>query len=209
MGLEEVESSLKRAEKELLSVVAKREKLLRESRDVISSSSRAIVSIHTRKLEAASVELEKAKRILITLRGNGTGSLSKYLVSPESEYVEASFVNAIVRGRRTPSLASLGVSPDAYLLGLLDGIGELKRLTLDSVMEGKIANAKKLFSMMEDLYSFLSPYAVFDNIVNGVRRKIDVARILIEDTRGILAEETRRGKLVSSMDRLYKRLEKS
>jgi translin len=208
LGFQELENSLKNAEKELLSVMSKREKLLKESRDVISSSSRAIVNIHTGKLQGAASELEKARTLLADLRTDGTRGLSRYLIPPESEYVEAAFVNAVVRKRKTPSLKSLGVSPEAYLLGLLDGIGELKRLTLDSIMDGRVLDARKFFSIMETLYSLLSPFAVFDNVVNGVRRKIDVARILIEDTRGVLAEESRRGKLVSSMDRLYKRLGK-
>ena len=60
--------------------------------------------------------------------------------------------------------------------------------------------------MMEELYAVLSPFAVFDNVVNGVRRKIDVARMITEDTRGILAEETRRQVLLSSIERLEKKV---
>jgi translin len=61
---------------------------------------------------------------------------------------------------------------------------------------------------MEGLYSVLSPFAIFDNIVNGLRRKIDVARILTEDVRGIMAEEARRADLAASMKDLRGSLER-
>ncbi len=64
----------------------------------------------------------------------------------------------------------------------------------------------ELVRLMEQFYALLSPFAVFDNVVNGVRRKIDVARMVTEDTRGILAEETRRQVLLSSMERLEGRI---
>jgi len=41
---------------------------------------------------------------------------------------------------------------------------------------------------------------------NGARRKIDVARMLVEDTRGLLAEEMGRESVSASMARLEKKL---
>ena len=61
---------------------------------------------------------------------------------------------------------------------------------------------KEYFAAIEELYSRLSAFAVFDNVVGGVRRKIDVARMITEDSRGILAEETRRDALLSSIKTL-------
>ena len=106
-----------------------------------------------------------------------------------------------------PSRESLGTSPDAYLLGLLDTVGELKRLVLNSVMKGDIKRAKKFFASMELLYNECSPLAVYDHVVNGARRKIDVARMLVEDTRGLLAEEIGRDSVSVSMARLEKKLD--
>jgi translin len=166
------------------------------------------VNIHNGRYKEASKELRQAKALLSELRGLGTATLGRYLVSPETEFVEASAITAIVKGERIPSITNLGVSPEAYVLGMLDCIGEVRRLLLDSVIKGDMKRASSLFSVMEQLYSLLSHFAVYDNAVQGTRRKIDVARGLIEDTRGIMAEESRREELNSSMKRLYKRLGK-
>lgn len=197
-----IEGSIKDIEGELQAVLDKREAILKETRDSISSCSKAIIHIHTGKRREAEKEIAEAKRALLELRKKAQGNLARYLVSPEAEYVEAVSVQSIVSGRRIPAAESLGVSSEAYLLGLLDVVGELKRLLLDSMMEGETAKARKYFAEMEGLYSVLAPFAVFDHVVNGIRRKIDVARILTEDVRGIMAEEARRGNLVSSMQKL-------
>ena len=93
-----------------------------------------------------------------------------------------------------------------YLLGLLDTVGELKRLVLNSVMKGDIKRAKKFFGSMEVLYNECSPLAVYDHVVNGTRRKIDVARMLVDDARGLLTEELRREQVTASMDRVSRKL---
>src|SRR5207245_11324700 len=95
---------------------------------------------------------------------------------------------------------------DGHGRGLLVSVGELKRDVLDWIMKGKGMVARKHFAEMQELYAALSPFASYDHLVNGARRKIDVARMIVEDTRGVLTEETRREKLVSSMERLQKRL---
>jgi translin len=187
----------------------RRDRVLKESRDVISASSRAIIDVHTGKMKDAEKELMTAKTLLASLKKSSDGSVSRYLVSPEAELVEASAVIALAKGKPVPSMDSLGASPEAYLLGLLDAIGELKRLILDSILQRKLARAKGYFRVMEDLYSLCSPLAVYDHVVNGARRKIDVARMLVEDTRGLLAEEIGRESVSNSMARLEKKLNRS
>jgi translin len=184
----------------------RRERVLRGSRDVISASSRAIIDVHTGKMKEAEKELARAKSLLRSLRKSADRSVPRYLVPPEAELVEASAVVALANGRAVPSMEALGASPEAYLLGLLDTIGELKRLVLDSILQRKLARARKYFGVMEALYSSCSSFAVYDHVVNGARRKIDVARMLVEDTRGLLAEEIGRDSVSGSMARLEKRL---
>jgi len=187
----------------------RRDRLLKESRDVITSSSRAIISVHQGKLKEATKELSQARSVLSSLKKSSGGPVSRYLISPETEYVEASAVLALAQGKAIPSRDALGASPEAYLLGLLDTVGELKRLVLDSIMHGKMVKAKAYFAVMEDLYSACSPMAVYDHVVNGTRRKIDVARMLVEDTRGLMTEEVRRESVASSLARLQKKLDKA
>ncbi len=204
--MDNLASSLGEVEALLSGQLERRERLLKESRDVISSCSRAIISIHNGRLPEAERELKSAKTLLVSLKKSGTGSLARYLVSPETEFVEATSVLALVKGRPVPTRAFTGASPEAYLLGLLDTVGELKRLVLDSIMKGDISGAKTHFESMEALYSACSPLAVYDHVANGTRRKIDVARMLVEDTRGVLTEEMRRESFNSSMQRLERKL---
>jgi translin len=204
--LEGVRKSVKAMESSFASQLERRDRVLKDSRDVISACSRAIIDVHTRRMKEAEKELSTAKSLLSTLKKNSDGSVSRYFVSPEAEFVEASAVIALAKDKDVPSLGGLGTSPEAYLLGLLDAIGELKRLVLDSILQRKISKAKKYFAVMEELYSVCSPLAVYDHVVNGARRKIDVARMLVEDTRGLLAEEMGRESVSNSMARLEKKL---
>lgn len=205
--MDNIKRSLSKMESHFSGQLERREKLLRESRDVISSCSKSIIGVHTRKMKEAEAELSKAKSLLPPLRKAADGAMARYLVSPETEYVEASAVWSLANGKPIPSLETLGTSSEAYLLGLLDTIGEIKRLVLDSVMIGKLEKAKKYFSLMEELYSVCTPLAVYDHVVNGARRKIDVARMLVEDTRGLMTEEARRESVSDSMARLERKLD--
>jgi len=204
--LEEVRRSLKASESHFSGLLERRDRVLKESRDVISSCSRAIIDVHTRKVKDAETELSRARSLLQSLKKSSDGSVSRYLVSPEAEFVEASAVIALAKGKPVPSAEALGASPEAYLLGLLDAVGELKRLVLDSILQRRLAKARGYFEVMEELYSMCSPLAVYDHVVNGARRKVDVARMLVEDTRGLLAEEMGRESVSSSMARLEKKL---
>ncbi|HLQ03239.1 MAG TPA: hypothetical protein VK114_00465 [Nitrososphaerales archaeon] len=204
--MEKVKASLKSIERSLQDLAARRERLIKESRDVIASCSRCIINLHNDKPAEAAGELANARRILGGLKKAASAQLLRYLVPPEAEFVEASVVFALIRGRPIPSISTLDSSPEAYILGLLDSIGELKREVLDSIMHGRAMMARKHFEEMEELYSMLSPFASYDHLVNGARRKIDVARMIVEDTRGVLTEESGREKLVSSMERLQKKL---
>ena len=49
---------------------------------------------------------------------------------------------------------------------------------------------------------------MYDNLVPGLRRKLDVAKVLIEDIRAIVTEEKRRQMIMSAMDNLKDHLEK-
>ena len=204
--LEEVRKSLKSLEISFSSQLERRDKVLKGSRDVISACSRAIICVHTGKMKEAEKEHAVAKSLLASLKKASGASASRYLVSPEAEYVEASAVIALAKGGEVPSIESLGASPEAYLLGLLDTVGELKRLVLDSILQRKLGQSRKYFGVMEQLYSLCSPLAVYDHVANGARRKIDVARMLVEDTRGLLAEELGRESMSNSMARLEKKL---
>jgi translin len=128
------------------------------------------------------------------------------LVQPETEYVEAQVVAAVAGRDPLPSQRDLQVGGLAYLLGLLDAVGEMKRLVYDRIRCGRAAEASRLFGVMQQLYQLVSPFAVHDHVAPGLRRKLDVARIIIEDTRAAVTEEIRRAQFIRAMGQLSERL---
>ena len=103
-------------------------------------------------------------------------------------------------------IEELNVATSSYLLGLLDSIGEIKRMIYDNLRTERTSDALNLFALMEDFYSSIYPFSVYDNIVPGIRRKLDVAKLLIENARSTLTEESNRNLLIKRMDILEKRL---
>ena len=91
------------------------------------------------------------------------------------------------------------VSKESYVLGLLDCIGELKRLMLDNIRKDQLKEANRIFNVMENLYLILYPFAMFDKIVKEARRKLDVNRSLVEESRAIITEEIRRNHFVNAL----------
>jgi translin len=59
---------------------------------------------------------------------------------------------------------------------------------------------------MEDIYNAIYPFAIYDNIVSGLRKKLDVARMLIEDIRAVVTEESRRRALMDAVGNFEKGL---
>ncbi len=183
MKTHQLAESLEPIASDLDAKVSRRENLIKESRAAISFASKCIVNIHTGKAEEAEKGLKEARSLLMRLRKVAGADLTRYLISPETEYVEADTVVAVASKRPIPKQKALGVSNEAYLLGLLDAVGEMKRMVYDSIRRGDIERASELFSLMEDVYIHLSPFAIYDNVVEGLRHKLDVARGIIETTR--------------------------
>ena len=86
----------------------------------------------------------------------------------------------------------------------MDCIGELKRQVFDNIRVGKSKEATRIFETMENLYLYLFPFSTYDKILKEARRKLDVNRILLEDTRAALTEEIRRGDMINAIKKLQK-----
>ena len=201
MSLKNVKSSLSKISKSLNELQDSREYLIKNTREVILLCSQSIISIHKLDLETGREKAEHAKKLLGEIRKKSKSELYRYIVTAEQELVEAFAFISIVEKSEIPSAASLGVRGESYILGLLDCIGELKRLVYDSIRVGKADDARKFFEIMENLYLFLYPFAIYDKIINETRRKLDVNRILIEDARAAVTEEIRRSALIDAINK--------
>ena len=178
-----------------------REYLIKNTREVILLCSQSIISIHRLDIETGRKKAEHAKKLLDEIRKKSKADLYRHIITAEQELVEAFAFISVVEKSDIPSAESLGVRGESYILGLLDCIGELKRLVYDSIRVGKANDAKKFFEVMENLYLFLYPFAVYDKIINETRRKLDVNRILIEDARAAVTEEIRRSALIDAINK--------
>ena len=81
-----------------------------------------------------------------------------------------------------PNYEKINVTEAAYLLGVADLIGELRRYILEKLVEGEIDEARKYYETMKELYATFMQVECGKNLVSDFRRKKDVARILVERT---------------------------
>jgi translin len=207
MLLDNVQSSLDEINSDLKDVEERREKLIKGTRDVISICSKSIVAMHHDQMEKAEMNMQQAKTMLDEFRQYSKTDLYKYVSIAEQEIVEAYGLKSVIQNSAIPSMRDLNVSGPSYITGLLDCIGEIKRMVYDRMRTGRGEDAAKLFALMQDIYSSIYPFAVYDHLVSGMRRKLDVAKMLIEDVRAIVTEEARRDKLIRAIDSLEEKLE--
>ena len=204
MTLKNVKTSLDKISKSLADVQDNREFLLKNTREIIILCSRAIISVHKGDLKTAKKNLAEVDLLLKKYRKKATSNLRRYLITSEQEYVEAACLLAVVEGREIPSDKKLKVMEESYVLGLLDCVGELKRMIFDKIRIGDTNNALRIFDIMENLYLHLYPFSMYDKVVKEARRKIDVNRILVDDVRGAITEERRRSELIEALNKLKK-----
>jgi translin len=100
------------------------------------------------------------------------------------EFVEAKVTCALIQNQQLQTPEELGVQDATYLNGLAEVVGELRRRTLDILRSGYSEEAERLLGYMDEIYSVLVTIDYPDAITNGLRRQTDLARGIIEKTRG-------------------------
>ncbi|MFX1236942.1 MAG: translin family protein [Promethearchaeota archaeon] len=179
-----------------------REEILKLSRQMVRDCSVAIKSIHRKDFEAygelITIIKEKHENLLNLVQKN-PAFFSNYVKTPEQEYVEAICLFSIIKNEEVPGPEECNISEVNYLLGLADVIGELRRYILDKIRVGDIENIENILNVMEDIYTYLFALDYPKGITQDLRRKTDIARNLIERTRGEIS-------LTIQMDNLKKSL---
>jgi translin len=204
MSFSNVHSSLDQINGELQNVEERREILIKNTPDIVMLCSKSIIALHNNEMDDARNKISQAKVMLDKFKEYAKTDLHKYIAVAEQEFVEAYVLKSIVEESLLPSKTELNVLGSSYLTGLLDCIGEVKRMVYDRMRIGKTDDAIKLFTIMQDLYSIVYPFAVYDNLIPGLRRKLDVSKMLIEDIRAVITEETRRAIMIKAVDNLQK-----
>jgi translin len=164
-----------------------REQILKLSREIIRKCSVAIKSIHRQDLGEYKRKIEKIQKGLKELKrlvNNNPGYFYKYLKTPEQEYAEARILHSIINKQETPTHASLNIDPLHYTLGFADVVGELRRHILDMMRETDIKGINRILEQMDEIYSHLFSLDYPSGLTKDLRHKTDVARKLLEKTRG-------------------------
>jgi translin len=168
-----------------------RERALPASRRAIRACANAIRAIHREEWDRAHRLMDEAKAAidegLEAVRDQPEIRFAGYLQDAQKEYAEARVTEAVVTGAEVPSPETIGVEDAPYLNGIAEAIGEARRHILDLLRHGKVAEGEATLSAMDDLYTVLVTMDYPDAITGNLRRSTDVARSLIEKTRGDLS----------------------
>ena len=132
---------------------------------------------------------------------------SETLSAARQEYIEAAILLALVTEKRYPAPDELGVDETDYVLGLADVPGELRRQAMDRLREGDLEAAESILESMEEIYLCLIEAEEASMMVGGMRRKLDIARGVIERTRADVTAEAGRRRLSRELGSLRDKLE--
>ena len=167
-----------------------REQALKSSRDIIIGCRKAIQCIHQNLISDAEQHIEKAYNELSNLYGivSDYGDLyhAGFVENAAQEVVEAKCLLNILQGKDLPDPDNIKTTYNAYLMGLCDVVGELRRSALDFIREGNNAKADEYLKMMENIYDAVIRFD-YPSALVPIRKKQDMIRGLIERTRGELA----------------------
>jgi len=185
---------------------AAREKVLPCCREVIRNCSQAIRAVHRQEFDQAA-ELLKTARSLLNDAQKAAVDYSElnytgFFKDAQKEYAEGSILLAVVGGKQIPSPGSLGIDAAAYLNGLGEAVGELRRYLLDSMRQGDVSRGEELLLVMDDIYSVLVTMDFPDAITGGLRRTTDMVRGVLERTRSDLTLIMRQKDLESRLDKI-------
>jgi translin len=206
-------SSLRAVIEEVKEELMKKDKVREETHDIMrkvtSLSKQSILLVHQKKQGEAEKLIEEAKQKILNLQELAKdcpeiiygGMFSAAL----QEYSEANIFLTLVKEERFATPKELNVPSVDYILGLADVVGEYRRLALDALREGNAKKGEECLEVMDEIFIELMTLDEAYMLVPGLRRKADVARRIIEATRGDVTQEIRR----KSLEDYLKKFEKS
>ena len=181
-----------------------RERALAETRQIVRLSANGIRAAHRGDFEEARELIGRARVLLVDL----TGELSDYpsiywsgyVRDAQKEFAEANLTLAVLAGQELPDPDELGVEAAVYLNGLAECSGELRRHVLDAMRRGELERAELTLGVMDDIYSLLVTVDYPDAVTGGLRRSTDMARGVLERTRGDLTLALQQRKLTDALE---------
>ena len=165
-----------------------RDQALTEARALTRACSLAIRAVHRNDTTVMEGQLSEARYLANKLREDLSNYpdlfYANYTQDGLKEFVEASVTCALIRNQPLLTPEDLQVEEATYLNGLAEVVGELRRRILDLLRSGYSDEVERLLGVMDEIYSVLVTMDYPDAITNGLRRQTDLARGIIEKTRG-------------------------
>jgi translin len=196
--MDDLDNIAEQLRQELIARDRAREKLLPLCREAIRHSGNAIRAVHRQEFQRAAELLKNARKLLDEATGIGeyseTGGAGA-VKDAQKEYAEASITLALVRGEPLPQYKTLGVDAVAYLNGLGEAVGEIRRYLLDAMRQSILSRGEELLAAMDDIYNVLVTMDFPDAITGGLRRTTDMVRGVLERTRSDLTLAIRQKEL--------------
>ena len=149
------------------------------SRRTIMGAGRAITMLHSGKRDEALVLIREIRGLVSKLK-RYDGQFLHNSMQAYQEYAEAAVFYAIKARGAIPSARTVGVNDSAYLMGLMDAVGELRREMLEMLRSGNRKDAELYFRLIERIYDGTRSLKFAESVLPGFRRKQDVARMQVE-----------------------------
>ena len=209
MNLPELAEAFQRRFEETM---AGRERALAAARRSIRASANAIRAIHRGELDQAHRLMEESRSAIQAGREavrepHPDVYFAGFLQDAQKEYAEARLTEAIVAGTDLPGPEDLEVELPPYLNGMAESIGEGRRAILDLLRRGEAGESERILIAMEEMYYLLVSMDYPDAITGNLRRSTDVARSIMERTRGDLSVALVQRKLQEALEAGLRRLE--
>ncbi len=180
-----------------------REEGLSVSREVIRLSANAIRAVHRsdfdearRLIDTGAARLQAAEHIR---DDNPLIYNAGFMNDARKEFTEANVTLAVISGEAIPTAEKLGVDPPAYLNGMAEVIGELRRYILDSLRKDSVGRCEELMEVMDEIYGVLVTVDFPEAVTGGLRHTTDAMRAVLERTRGDLTIALRQRALESRL----------
>ncbi len=188
-----------------------RDRALAQARTLTRHCANAIRAVHRDENDLARQHLDEARQLVQSLRANLANLpdlfYAGYTQDALKEYAEAALVYALINDNGFPDPQDLLLEPATYLQGLAEAVGELRRRVLDMLLKENAPEAERLLGEMDDIYAVLVTMDYPDAITGGLRRLTDVARGIIERTRGDFTLSLRQERLENSIREFETRLD--
>jgi len=185
--------------------VAARERALPAARRSIRASANAIRAIHRGEHEVAARLVDESRECLreaqTALASEPEVLYAGFVQDAEKEYAEARLTDALVTDGQVPGPDELGVGLGPFLNGMAESIGEGRRAILDRLRRGEVREGERILAAMDEMFGVLVTMDYPDAVTGNLRRSTDVARSLIEKTRGDLTTSIVQENLRESLDR--------